>query len=269
MTSSDELKEIFDSVGKERKEMIPKYIKIMKKFFPQYLIDPKEKYAQLCDEFNEEIADILFKEDDKFDYRDPQCNKITSLFFDYLYKEKKGMSESNKKFIKKFGRVLSVYGLLDFLLNKDGNYRLPNYIDSKTIHFENEDIVITDPCYIVPDDKWAESEFGSNMEIFGITNYLTKDTLYGDWSCNAINTDTDKNIGWFCADAGLVSVMSLNDVAKINDLEKWSLNGCFALIKKFSGDVTIKVDYDKKYYDFYCYVEGKGSTNFITKQTGF
>jgi hypothetical protein len=32
-------------------------------------------------------------------------------------------------------------------------------------------------------DHWSMCECGSNMEILGIKNYLTKSTEYGDWSC--------------------------------------------------------------------------------------
>ena len=61
------------------------------------------------------------------------------------------------------------------------------------LHFENKDIIITDPCYIIraehhgtkplTEDDWNACEYGYNMEVLGIKNYLTHDTIYGDWSC--------------------------------------------------------------------------------------
>lgn len=40
------------------------------------------------------------------------------------------------------------------------------------------------------------------MEILGITKYLVRDTIYGDWSCTTFNSDNKEPIGEFCADAG-------------------------------------------------------------------
>lgn len=39
------------------------------------------------------------------------------------------------------------------------------------------------------------------------------------------------------------------------------------VIKNFSGTVSIK--YESEEGDMTCFVEGEGSTNFISKQTGF
>lgn len=64
------------------------------------------------------------------------------------------------------------------------------------------DIIITDPCYIIraehhgttplTDDDWEACGYGDNMEALGIHNYMTRDTIYGDWSCTVYNTDTNK-----------------------------------------------------------------------------
>lgn len=45
------------------------------------------------------------------------------------------------------------------------------------------DILITDPCYIVKKGDWTNCDYGHLMEELGFTNYICKDTLYGDWSC--------------------------------------------------------------------------------------
>lgn len=74
------------------------------------------------------------------------------------------------------------------------------------------DIIITDPCYIIRNENgitkndWHYCEYGEYMERLGIKNYLTHDTIYGDWGCTVFDSDTKKPLGRFCADAGLVSV---------------------------------------------------------------
>lgn len=59
-------------------------------------------------------------------------------------------------------------------------------------------IVITDPCYVMRDqqgtpqltkDDWDACDYGSNMEVLSITNYITENTIYGDWSCTTYATD--------------------------------------------------------------------------------
>lgn len=154
------------------------------------------------------------------------------------------------------------------------------------IHFENKDIIITDPCYIMraehhgtkplTEDDWHTSNHGFNMEKLGIKNYLTHSTIYGDWSCTTYNSDTGEVIGEFCADAGLVSVFDLYEVLKYNPDFDYHINRKWTttLIKNFTGDVRIKVernenqsDWDGDNYDVY--VEGEGNINFTTRQTGY
>lgn len=111
------------------------------------------------------------------------------------------------------------------------------------------DIIITDPCYIIrakhhgttpiTKDDWDACNYGESMEILGIEHYMTRDTLYGDWSCSVIDEETKEKIGDFCADAGLVSVFLLEEVLKYNpDFDyhtdrPWTT----ALIKDFKGIV--------------------------------
>lgn len=122
----------------------------------------------------------------------------------------------------------------------------------KTISKEFDgDIIITDPCYVIrnsdelTDDDWEECECGFAMEQLGIKNYLTHDTLYGDWGCTVFNSDTNKAIGSFCADAGMVSVFLLIEILAYNPkfdyhTEKpWTT----ALIKDFKGTVSIVVSH--------------------------
>ena len=84
------------------------------------------------------------------------------------------------------------------------------------------DIIITDPCYIIRNENeitendWHYCECGEYMERLGIKNYLTHDTIFGDWGCTVFDSDTKKPLGHFCADAGLVSVFLLDEVLAYN-----------------------------------------------------
>ena len=149
------------------------------------------------------------------------------------------------------------------------------------IKFENKDIIITDPCYILRHDEahkndWNISEYGSKLEYLGIKNYLTHHTIYGDWSCTTYNSDTNDVIGEFCADAGLVSVFDLEEVLKYNPNFDYHIDRPWTttLIKGFTGMIRIEVTlddpdatYDMEKYSVH--VVGKGNVNFYTEQTGF
>lgn len=41
-------------------------------------------------------------------------------------------------------------------------------------------------------NDWAKCDCGRNMEVFGFTNYITEDTIFGDWSCKVYNVDEPK-----------------------------------------------------------------------------
>lgn len=145
----------------------------------------------------------------------------------------------------------------------------------RPIHFENEDIIITDPCYIINndnDDDWEKCEYGDNMEVLGINNYKVRDTIYGDWSCTTFNSDTKEPIGEFCADAGLVGVFSLKEVLKYNPKFDYHTNRKWTttLIKNFTGDVWFEVEpyVSDGYESGEVHVVGKGNINFETRQTG-
>ena len=133
------------------------------------------------------------------------------------------------------------------------------------------DIIITDPSYIIRDDKdddWVKCCCGDNMEALGIENYLCRDTIYGDWSCTTYNYDTKEVIGEFCADAGMVGVFLLDEVLKYNPEFDWweSRPWTTTLIRDFDGDVDFEVQEVDD--EFELSVVGKGNINFETKQTG-
>lgn len=147
------------------------------------------------------------------------------------------------------------------------------YLDSNPMVFDG-DIIITDPCYImraeyhgtVPmhENDWHESEYGYNMEKLGIHNYMTRDTLCGDWSCTVYNTDTKAEIGEFCADAGLISVINLDEVLKYNPDFDYHINKPWTttLIKNFKGTVQFVVEMECGIFNV------KVIGNGIDKETG-
>lgn len=215
----------------------------------------------------------------------------------------------------------------------------------KKVHFENEDIIITDPCYVVKRMSFEEEkeiqalieqEIGKEKQFkdfskahklgldtenlthqqildeynalceyeeyfekyteeykkrfskyddtqhtlseLGFTDYIENTTYYGDWSCTTFETDEngevikDKILGNFCADGGSVAVLKLREVLKYRPdfnyhIEKpWTTT----VIENFTGDVWLKksVVKDGDYTFVILNVIGRGTTNFITKQTG-
>lgn len=158
------------------------------------------------------------------------------------------------------------------------------------------DIIITDPCYIIRNkngmtkNDWHYCKYGEYMGRLGIKNYLTHDTIYGDWGCTVFDSDTEKPLGRFCADAGLVSVFLLEEVLAYNPefnyhVEKpWTTT----VIPNFKGTVQIEVvkltgtyEKDSEYWkagdtweDYCVHVVGHGvdkktgkPINFISHQT--
>lgn len=51
-------------------------------------------------------------------------------------------------------------------------------------------IVITDPCYLthgmseeIDHQLWYESGYGEDLSVFGLSQWISDSTIYGDWSC--------------------------------------------------------------------------------------
>lgn len=165
------------------------------------------------------------------------------------------------------------------------------YVDSEPMHFDG-DIVITDPGYTVAELKdWRRCCHGYEMEVFGITNYMTRDTIYGDWSCTTFDADSKTAIGHFCADAGLVSVLLLDEVLRYNPgfANEITKGWTATVIRDFVGEVQFVVTCETAMHetdgafhkagevweDFELHVVGHGKNkvtgepiNFITSQTG-
>lgn len=184
-------------------------------------------------------------------------------------------------------------------------------------------IIITDPCYVIKKDNypspkpadfnlpesinrkpykaacekyseyrkkddWSRCNYGQNMEVLGIHNYITESTIYGDWSCTTYKITEDpykvinnfieaqekgedygihcSKLSNFCADAGLVSVFNLDEVRKYNPgIDEWiaSHDWCVTTIPDFDGEVNYYVDTQGS-----AHIVGVGNVNFFTDQTG-
>ena len=195
----------------------------------------------------------------------------------------------------KFDNDVRMFEEYERLLRDRNMYN--RYVDSEPMHFDG-DVVITDPCYILKDgdshiDDWEACDYGDNMEALGIKTYMTRDTLYGDWSCTTFNSDTKESIGSFCADAGLVSVFLLNEIMEYNPSFYAShfenRNWTATLIRDFKGEIQFVVEQETGTYEedtkwwkagdpweeYVVRVIGHGINkvtgepiNFITSQTG-
>lgn len=138
----------------------------------------------------------------------------------------------------------------------DSDSCLRSLEDSAPIHFSG-DIIITDPCYLMNKnsnkDDWKICDCGDSLNELGFINYLSRNTLCGDWSCTIFDAiDKNKTYGRFCADSGKVCVVSADEVFKYNPNFKKdfleSTDWCAAIIKDFEGDVYFRVDEDKFIY---------------------
>lgn len=144
---------------------------------------------------------------------------------------------------------------------------------SSILSFKNEDVIITDPCYIMREkdsscdvDDWDRCNCGSNLEALGITYYDTKPTLFGDWQCCVVNKDSGEIIGNFSSDSGMVSVINYNQVLMYNpEITKKGLEESKSalILRGYTGDISIKTRYVcGEYPRWERYVEGRGSINF-------
>lgn len=172
-------------------------------------------------------------------------------------------------------------------LEKEESMDYEIYLDSDPVMFDG-DIIITDPCYVIKEDLKGNYY---NFKSVGVEHSMVRDTLYGDWSCTVYNTDSGEVLGNFCADAGMVSVLSLDEILQYNPEFDYHITKPWAttLIRNFKGSVQFMVkedrwvlDRDTSYgkageelVDYYVEVVGNGINtktgeplNFIGAQTG-
>lgn len=216
---------------------------------PCYIVKEKESvgtYPKRSDYITHEKAE---------DY--PDCREYTP-------------SEINQ--LDPLSKILIELGLEKMYVSKQHQDEEDNY--HKALEKYNHDNI----------SDWELCNYGDEMDKLGITHYMTRDTLYGDWSCTTYDLNTEAVIGEFCADAGLVSVIALDEVLKYNpefDYHKerpWTTTW----IKDFKGTVQFVVTSDSEIINenelwAECSVEVVGHginkitgepINFVGRQTG-
>lgn len=127
--------------------------------------------------------------------------------------------------------------------------------------------VITDPCYILPEDEWNKclsyadktskednvdwSEIFHTAVEMALTRFTNasswaESTGFGDWS-NCLHGPYVHHTGSFCADSGMVCVCEYTKAVeeRINDMT--IDNGCYAL---FDATGPLKVNFDRSERDW-------------------
>lgn len=141
-------------------------------------------------------------------------------------------------------------------------------------------------------NDWDKCNYGENMGVLGIHNYISESTIYGD--CTTYRTEPKellesilrvlnnnleneeygelpilnegKAIGEFCADAGLVGVFLLDEILAYNpDWKSWieEHSWCATIIEDFEGEVEYYIDKVNRE----AHIVGTGNINFYTNQT--
>ena len=121
--------------------------------------------------------------------------------------------------------------------------------------------VITDPCYILPDDVWSEciEKAGENdtgwcdrfdeqvqaaLSAFVGSKAWAERTGFGDWSNVVFGPNVIQD--HFCADSGMFSVCEFND--KVKEALKDCPEHCYAV---FETEGTISVEFDNSESDWH------------------
>lgn len=126
----------------------------------------------------------------------------------------------------------------------------------KQVEYDNQILVVTDPCYILSDEAWDRftdfyidvplTESDQLEDVFRNQGYqqpvLAMTTGVGDWDNEVVNTDTQESLGAFAADAGMVCVVALKDLLatgfNMQKYNKLKNIGCLAELPAFTGTVT-------------------------------
>ena len=154
---------------------------------------------------------------------------------------------------------------------------IPHTISGK---YFNSDIIITDPCYIIPAERpqdWICCDYGEDMFSLGFRHCLCRRTPDGDWFCEVFrgtgrniwtSLDPAKKIGTFSADTGKVGVFYLQEILRYNPAfddhikKPW----CACWIKNFAGTVRI-ISQTDPHGDESMHVIGCGNQTFFSRES--
>lgn len=122
-------------------------------------------------------------------------------------------------------------------------------------------IIITDPCYLIPNDTdYEKTNYGKQLDKLGFTTFLVADTGFGDWD-NIILQNDGTILGNFCADSGQVCVVLAEDAIKyypeMAQVVKSKSSPCYAIIENFDGEIEIDTSNSN-----WTMIYGQGNINF-------
>ncbi len=127
------------------------------------------------------------------------------------------------------------------------DYINESYVTEGKLKFENEDLVICDPCYFVDGDDWDKSKYGEEMTNLGFKegDFAVVETTNGDGEYTVtINKEPAVKLKFkYGVDAGVVGIFKLSDIKNYKkdfDVVTNARKNLCVRIEKFSGVVTIK-----------------------------
>ena len=249
------MRSTFESLDILKKQRLTHFQNIISKFFPK-----------------------IFEESPKLmnptTYRDFLAfNRYFTLIIE---PDSQNIYRANFEFLQEFHHIIRALTTIHSLLrrNKRGfpSPLLSQYLDSLPQHFDHESVLIADPKFIIPQhlsDGYTQAGYGIDFESFGLTRYITRSTLYSDFDFKIFDSTTHTVLGQFTTDSGYVSIFPLTDVIhfvnpEIKQHTEQHPNQAIVL-DDFSGDITVRVDFDFITFNFHIIIEGQSPTlNFTT-----
>ena len=113
--------------------------------------------------------------------------------------------------------------------------------EEKTIEFNNESIVLTDPCYIMNGNDAELTDYGMDMSKIGYSKSHTVRNGYGDGGWVVKNKKNGKKLGEIWADSGETGVYLLEEIREHDpDFFNTRVSFCAATLIGFTGNITFK-----------------------------
>ena len=200
---------------------------------------------------NEEMVRKIMEKiiiNNHLDVSDEITDLLRSGAYDISRMEKCLETEKEKEKSKNKRQWYNILSKLNLTLsdNTSGEGEGKTYAFAGPVYFDG-DILITDPCYFIKDEDWEKSSFGSDIKQFGFTNYITQDTLFGDWTCVVFDSHTGEDMGYFTADAGLVGIYLFDEVKRYNPKLNLS-HYTYTIINNFKGKIKFQMEEAKGVY---------------------
>ena len=110
-------------------------------------------------------------------------------------------------------------------------------------------LVITDPCYFVTESDWNHVIDDGELYLNDLVScpMLAADTGFGDWNCVVLDMKTNSQIGEFAADAGMVCITTLENIARYDPSKVEHLKEiprCCFILPDFIGEAWFTRDFE-------------------------